>query len=166
MTGPFQRQPCGKGSLVPRGPGSSTEGDSEAAPGARGRGELVSASDSENRGPLCGIQSHGRAGSSAFGSEKRLCSHLSPRSRVPGSPGSQALSAALPETPDSKLASAQSSARGWELHQQRLPRSRVQTGGGGGREGVCIRERRLAAGASPSLRSTRAVWAAQPGRSG
>lgn len=91
------------------GPGSSTEGDSEAAPGARDRGELVGASDSENRGPLCGIQSHGRASSSAFGSEKRLSSRVSlcRRRRCPGGP-------------DSKLAEAQLSARGWELHHQRL----------------------------------------------
>lgn len=64
--GPFQGQPCGKGRLVPPGPASSTEGDSEATPGAPSRGELGGASDSENRGPLCEMQSHGRAGSSVF----------------------------------------------------------------------------------------------------
>ena len=35
--GPFPGAPCGQGRLIPRGSGSSTEGDSEAAPGARGR---------------------------------------------------------------------------------------------------------------------------------
>lgn len=43
----------------------------------------------ENRGPLCGIQSHGRASSSVFGSEKRLWSRVSllGLQRCPGAPG-------------------------------------------------------------------------------
>lgn len=43
----------------------------------------MGASDSENRGPLCGIQSHGRASRSAFGSEKRLTRRVS----SPSAPG-------------------------------------------------------------------------------
>lgn len=75
--GAFPGEPGGQRRLVPRVPGSSTEGDSEAAPGAQGRRERVGASDSENSGPLCGIQSHARASSSAFGSEKLLGSRVS-----------------------------------------------------------------------------------------
>lgn len=75
--GAFLGEPGGQGRLVPRGPGPSTEGDSEVAPGVQGRRERVGASDSENSGPLCGIQSHARASSSAFGSEKLLRSRVS-----------------------------------------------------------------------------------------
>lgn len=104
-TCPFPRKPREKGAWHLKAPESSTEGDSEAAPGARGRGELVGASDSENRGLLCGIQSHGRAGSPAFGSEQRSCSLLSLCAPgVPGSTASQALRAILPGRPDSQLA--------------------------------------------------------------
>lgn len=95
-------------------------------------------SDSENRGPLCGIQSHGRASSSAFGSEKRLCRRVSlpRRLRCPGAPGPR-----LPGGTDSKRTEAQLSARGWELHHQHLQCSWARAwGGGGGKEGVCIRE--------------------------
>ena len=66
---PLPERALGERAPGTSGPGSSTEGDSEAAPGARGRGELVGFSDSENRGPLWRIQSHGRASSSAFDSE-------------------------------------------------------------------------------------------------
>lgn len=135
--GPFPKEPCRKGRLVPQGPGSSTEGDSEAAPGAGSRGELVGASDSENRGPLCGIQSHGRASSSAFGSEKRLCSHLSPRSR--GAPSTGPRLCARP----SREHRIQSSPR--LNHPLGAGSSSREAGSGLGEEeeggkGVCIRE--------------------------
>lgn len=121
-TGPFPRKPCEKGAWHLRAPESSTEGDSEAAPGAWGRGELVGAYDSENRGLLCGIQSHWRASSSAFGSEQRSCCSLLSLCApgVPGSTASQALRAVLPGRPDSQLAWDLLSARGCELHHQHL----------------------------------------------
>lgn len=159
-TGPFPREPYGKGRLVPQGPGSSTEGDSEAAPGARGRGELVGASDSENRGPLCGSQSHGRASSSAFDSEKRLCSRVSlpPCPRCPGAPGpreGQVQSSprlSCPPGAGSCIISISSEAGpglGEEEEGRRESASEKEEGGS----------------ASPSRLSTRGSWAAQPGRS-
>ncbi|XP_025788429.1 uncharacterized protein LOC112869504 [Puma concolor] len=80
MTGPFQRQPCGKGSLVPRGPGSSTEGDSEAAPGARGRGELALGG-----APRAGVGRGTREERRAPGAGTRQPAHGGPLER-PGAP--------------------------------------------------------------------------------
>lgn len=120
------------------GPGSSTEGDSEAAPGARGHGELVGFSDSENRGPLCRIQSHGRPSSSAFVLRSAYAAtSLSLGARGAGSAWSQAPGRARFRAPEAQLY-----AGGWELHHQHLQCSRARAGGGegGGKEGVCIRE--------------------------
>lgn len=160
-TGPFPREPYGKERLVPQGPGSSTEGDSEAAPGARGRGELVGASDSKNRGPLCGIQSHARASSSAFGSEKRLCSRVSLPRRpryCPGAPGprerrvqSSPRLSCLPGAGSCIISISSEAGPGLGEEEE------------GRRESASEKEK--AGSASPSRLSTRGAWAAQPGRS-
>lgn len=55
-TGPFPREPCGNGRLVPQGPGPPPQRVIQRrhlVPGSAGK--LVGASDSENRGPLCGM---------------------------------------------------------------------------------------------------------------
>lgn len=134
-------EPCGQGRRAPRGPGRTTEGDSEAAPGVQGRRELVGASDSENRGPLCGIQSHGRASSSAFDSEKRLCSRVSLPGllRCLGAPGlglctrlsrEDQIQGYLGSIFRPRLGAAPSAS----------PAKPVRTGGGGGREAVGLRK--------------------------
>lgn len=121
----------------------------------------------ENRGPLCGMQSHGRASGLVFGSEKRLCSHRSARSRAARRAGSQALRAALPAAPDSKLAQAQASARaGLGAASAAAPEEPGPDRGWGGWGGSLHRGRRRAAGASPPCSPLGAVRAAPPGRSG
>lgn len=165
-TGPFPREPCRKGRLVPQGPRSSTEGDSEAAPGARGRGELVGATDSKNRRPLCGIQSHGRASSSAFGSEKRLCSRVSLPllRRSQGAPGLRLCARPSPED------LIQSSPR---LSYPPLAgsciisiSSEARSGLGEKEGGIRMREGGGQRAPPPPCSPLAVVWEAQPGRSG